>query len=300
MMGVPSDTWFTAPPHWGWLIVLYLFFGGLAGGCYFLAALLDLFGRPEDRALARRGYYVAMATLAISAVLLIADLQRPLRFWHLLVEIHTWQPMLKPWSPIAIGSWALLAFGLFVFLSFFGALAESERVNWPRARRLRPPGNAGAVLAVIGALLALYIAGYSGVMLTVTNRPIWADTPLLGMLLLVSSASISAACMMLLSRPNAPGVLALQRFDRYVIAVELVVLIALVVSLGSVARAWLNAWGLLLLVGVLIGGMLLPLALHGRNDWLAGRSMSAAAVLVLAGGFILRIVIVFSSEGIHP
>ena len=46
-------------PDWGWLIVFYFFFGGLAGGCYFLAALIDLFGRPEDRPLARLGYYIA-------------------------------------------------------------------------------------------------------------------------------------------------------------------------------------------------------------------------------------------------
>ncbi len=56
MNGIPSSTYFSAPPDWGWLIVFYFFFGGLAGGCYFLAALIDLFGRPEDRPLARLGY----------------------------------------------------------------------------------------------------------------------------------------------------------------------------------------------------------------------------------------------------
>ena len=56
MNAIPSSTYFSAPPDWGWLIVFYFFFGGLAGGCYFLAALIDLFGRPEDRPLARLGY----------------------------------------------------------------------------------------------------------------------------------------------------------------------------------------------------------------------------------------------------
>jgi formate-dependent nitrite reductase membrane component NrfD len=36
MNGVPSSTYFSAPPDWGWLIALYFFFGGLAGGSYFL------------------------------------------------------------------------------------------------------------------------------------------------------------------------------------------------------------------------------------------------------------------------
>src|SRR5205085_8785862 len=38
----PSSTWFSASPNWGWLIALYFFVGGLAGGCYFLAATIDL------------------------------------------------------------------------------------------------------------------------------------------------------------------------------------------------------------------------------------------------------------------
>ena len=66
-----SDTLFTAAPHWRWLIVLYFFIGGIAGGSFFLAALLDLFGRPQDRPIVRTGYYVAllgavMTTLSVS------------------------------------------------------------------------------------------------------------------------------------------------------------------------------------------------------------------------------------------
>jgi protein NrfD len=45
-------------------------------------------------------------------------------------------------------------------------------------------------------------------------------------------------------------------------------------------------------------GMVLPLALHWRRDWLGHLNTTAYAVLVLLGGFLLRLVIVFSSEGI--
>jgi protein NrfD len=300
--GIPSSTWFTVAPDWGWHIVFYFFFGGLAGGCYLLATLIDLLGRPEDRPLARAGYYVALPCLLVSGILLLLDLSRPDRFWHLLVENHTWQPMFKYWSPMSIGSWALIAFGAFALLSFLGALAEAGRLPWAPARRLRPPGMAGGVIAVVGALLGLYVAGYTGVLLAVTNRPIWSDTPLLGMLLVVSATSISAAFMILLARRyrwTSSGVAALQRIDLWVLALELVVLIAVVVSLGPAARAWLNAWGLLLVVGAVVVGMLLPLALHRRHDWLGDRTGPTAAALVLVGGFILRAVIVFSSESVH-
>jgi protein NrfD len=301
MIDAPSSTWFTAAPHWQWLIATYFFFGGLAGGCYLIAAIIDLFGRPEDRPLARLGYYVVLPCLLVSGILLIFDLSRPDRFWHLLFERHTFWPMFKSWSPMSVGSWALLVFGFFALLSFLGALSEAGRLSWRPARRFRSPGLAGAVITVIGALLGLYVAGYTGVLLAVTNRPIWSDTPLLGALLIVSAVSISAAFMMLVGNRlwgRLPGVAALDRLDTRVIVLEFIVLIGVIISLGAAARGWLNAWGLLLLVGVIGIGMAAPLLLHRRPHWLGANTMAASAVLVLIGGVILRIVIVFSAEAI--
>jgi hypothetical protein len=83
-----------------------------------------------------------------------------------------------------------------------------------------------------------------------------------------------------------------------VVALEFVVLIALMISLGPVFRAWLNAWGLLLFFGVIVLGMLLPLALYWRKQWLGDLNVTAAAASVLAGGLILRLVIVFSAQGV--
>ena len=223
----PSSTYFTLSPDWGWLIALYFFFGGLAGGCYFLAVLIDIFGRPEDRPLARLGYYISLPCLLISAVLLTVDLTRPERFWHMLLENNTLQPMFKYWSPMSVGSWALLIFGFFSLVGFLGALTESGRVRWLETRTLRPPGSVGTVLAVIGGLFGLFVAGYTGVLLAVTNRPIWSDTPFLGMLFVVSAASISASLMILLglrTRSSGLGIENLHRLDAWVIALEIIVL----------------------------------------------------------------------------
>lgn len=297
----PSSTFFSAPPDWGWLIVLYFFFGGLAGGSYFLAVLIDLFGRPEDRPLARLGYYIAFPCVLLSGLLLTLDLTRPLRFWHMLIESNTFQPMFKPWSPMSVGSWALLIFGIFSLISFLAALAEDDRLAWPAGRKFRPPSMLSKVVAVIGGLVGFYVAGYTGVLLAVTNRPIWSDTPLLGMLFVVSAASISAALMILLAHRSGwkmPGVAALHRMDAWVVALEFLVLIAVLTSLGPVFRAWLNAWGLLMFFGVIVVGMLIPLALYWRRQWLGDRNVTTAAALVLVGGFILRLVIVFSAQGV--
>jgi formate-dependent nitrite reductase membrane component NrfD len=291
-----GSTFFTEPPHWNWLIVLYFFIGGLAGGSYFIAALIDVAGRAAERPLARLGYLVAFPAVVVCGILLIFDLTRPLRFWHMLLQSETLRPMLKTYSPMSLGAWGLLFFGGFALLSFVGALAAPGSP----LRSLRPPSPLGWLVTGVGGLFAFFLAGYTGVLLAVTNRPIWSDTPLLGLTFLVSSASTSIALLLLLGarRAWAPALIALRRLDIWVLILELIVVVALVASLGGVARAWLNAWGALLAVGVVGIGIVVPLVLNARSRAVGGLGAAAAAALVLLGGFLLRLVIVMSAQGV--
>lgn len=297
---VPS-TFFTDPPHWGWLIVWYFFLGGLAGGAAFIAALLELIGRPADRPLVRIAYYIAFPAMVIGTLLLIIDLGRPERFWHMVIQSETGRPMLKPWSPISFGTWLVALFTIFTFLGFLRAIVEDGYVRWPALagglRRL--PWK---VVAVIGGLLGLWVAGYTGVLLTVTNRPIWGDTAFMGLLFLISGASTAAAALILAGhtlRVAPPtSVRRLERLDVGMMVLELLALVALVVSLGAVARVWLSWWGALLVIGVVLAGILVPLALHWRPSLLGRQASVTAAVLVLIGGFLLRVVIILSSEAV--
>jgi formate-dependent nitrite reductase membrane component NrfD len=220
----------------------------------------------------------------------------------MVIQSERFVPMFKWWSPMSVGSWALAVFGAFSFLSFLAALAEDGRLPI-RALAALHAGLFGKLFVALGAAAAFFLASYTGVLLSVTNRPIWADTNLLGLLFLLSGASTAAALMILLAgrRRTVPsGALrSLSRFDEWVMLLELLVLVVLVVSLGAVATAWLNVWGLLLLIGVVLAGILVPLLLH-RRHLLGGLSIPAASVLVLIGGFILRAVVVLSSETIRP
>src|SRR5207247_1304002 len=74
-----SDTFFSGAPHWTWFIIPYFFVGGLAGGASFLAAVIDLFGKPEDRPVVRTGHNVAAVGAILSGLLLTIDLGKPLR-----------------------------------------------------------------------------------------------------------------------------------------------------------------------------------------------------------------------------
>jgi formate-dependent nitrite reductase membrane component NrfD len=301
-----SDTFFTSSPHWAWWIILYFFVGGIAGSAFFLASLLHLFGRPADRPLVRLGYYLAFVGVIISGFLLAIDLTRPERFWHMLIQSNTGQPMFKAWVPMSVGSWGLLLFGLFAFLGALAALGEDRSdvrlLQSAPVRALRRPGPS-AVIAVLGSIFGLFIAGYTGVLLAVTNRPVWADSTLLGLLFLVSGASTGAAALILLAtwrRSGHPASLDwLAGFDRGVLKLELLVLILFVVSLGSVARVFLGWWGVVLLLGVIGIGILAPLMLERRAGLHAPPNLVRGASLVLVGGLLLRVVVLLSSSGVH-
>jgi protein NrfD len=295
-----SSTFFTASPEWRWFIITYFFIGGIAGGCYALAVLVDLTGRPADRLLARRGYYVAFPAIVLGGLLLTLDLGRPERFWHMLVQSHTLWPMLKTYSPMSFGSWVVLAFGGFALLGCLAALAEAGRIRWTWPVRLRPRAPLGTLVGIVGGLLGIFVACYTGVLLAVTNRPIWSDTPLLGLTFLISAVSSSAALLILLAdrRYHTPGLAAMERFDMLALSLEPIAIIALIVSLGSVARVWLSGWGVLLMLVVALG-MVIPLVIQWRAAGAKRRPSAAAALLVLVGGFMFRAVIVLSSDTVR-
>jgi protein NrfD len=296
---LPS-TWFTAHPHWHWLVVLYFFFGGLAGGCYVLAAVIDLLGRTRDRALAQVAYLTVLPCLAISALALIFDLSRPDRFWHLLIEVHTGMPLVQWWTPMNAASWVLLAFSFCALLSALAAASDAGWMRWRGLRRLRPPGVLGTVISVIGALLGLYVASYEGMLLGFTSRPIWSETPLIGPALVLTALAMAAAYLVLFARWRRwelPGLRALQRIEAQALAVALLVLVALLVSLGGSARALLSPLNLILLVALIVAGFAAPLFLQLRGNRLGRQTVAAAALLALAGGFLLRTFIVFSPYG---
>ena len=151
MASLPART-LPFPPEWGWLITLYFFSVAWPADAYFLAALIDFFGQPEDRPLARLGYYISFPCIIMSGFLLVIDLHRPLRFWHMLIESNTFQPMFKYWSPMSVGSWALLIFGIFFFSLLSRSVSGRSTVRWSAAGAVRPPGAIAKVIAMVGGL----------------------------------------------------------------------------------------------------------------------------------------------------
>jgi formate-dependent nitrite reductase membrane component NrfD len=293
-------------PLWEWWIVLYFFAGGIAGGAYLVSSVIELVGSQADRPIARMGYYIAFAMLPICAIALILDLGQPLRFWHMILYSRTFLPWPVWDSPMSVGAYALLVFSLFSTLSFLDALVETGRLPWAPLRE-KYSGTPRKIYAVLGALAGFFLASYTGVLLAHTHIPAWANTPLLGALFLASGASTGVAAIalgLLLAKTDVGASWAkLKRFDNLAMILEVVLLVALLVWLGSAAASLLSGVnGILLIGGTLLIGILLPLALQFRAGFQGVKGtigMTAiTAVLILIGGFILRMVIVLGVQGL--
>jgi protein NrfD len=284
-------------PHWHGLITAYFFLGGIAGGAYLAAMLAELFGAQTDRRMVRVARYIAFPLVCVCGVLLTVDLNRPERFWHMLVQSQTYRPMLKWWSPISVGSWGLAVFGAFSFASFLGVLAEDRQLGLGRwsnlSARLRR-GWLGRLFAVGGAASACLLGAYTGTLVSATNQPIWAQSTWIAPLFLASSASTGVAAILLVARAWLRDVPAepidrLEWLDSFAIVVELAMLGMFAFSLGPLAFQAFGRWPGVVIPAVVVPlGLLLPLALRFAPGH---RSAPMASFAVLAGGLALRFAI---------
>src|SRR2546430_4626009 len=169
-----SDTFFSGAPHWTWFVVLYFFVGGIAGGESFLAAVLEWFGGPEDRPVARSGYNVAAVGAIVSGALLTIDLGRPLRFWHMLFQSANLPAvMVKGWSPISFGALAILAVRLFSVLAALRGMADEGRLHNPTLRAVGGAvhGGLAKLVGAVAGLFGIFISRYTRVLLSGENPP---------------------------------------------------------------------------------------------------------------------------------
>ena len=169
----------------------YLFTGGLAAGSALIAAGADLTGRP---ALRRSSRLTALAATGVSGAALVHDLGVPSRFHHMLRVI-------KPTSPMSVGSWLLSAFA-----APMGVAALSEVPGVVPAplrgvvdRLARPSGFAAAALAP-------GVATYTSVLLSDTAVPSWhAAYPELPFVFAGSALSASAGAALLAASAAESG-----------------------------------------------------------------------------------------------
>lgn len=263
MSGYRGETYYgrpaLKPPHYGWLVVAYLFTGGIAGAAQVIAAAAG--GRRAGR-VARA---IALAGVAASPALLIADLHHRSRWYNML-------RIARPSSPMSLGSWTLGALG---GLSALGVLADLAR-SAPLRRAVAPPA------AVAGAVLSVY----TGSLFASTATPLWSSVPRwLPVLFGASAMSTASAALELAGEDLGP--------------LPAVALGSELVAMAATTRAWHDAGvagaidddpALVLADRLSVGLGIVALAAH-----LLGRRRTGA-VAALAAGVTLRALIVFGGR----
>ena len=286
---------FVRSPDWKWFIVAYFFLAGLGAGIFALGSMLTFWGREQDRPAARLAFLASFPLMLLCPVLLTIDLGRPERFWHMVIDPTQGILNFKYWSPMSVGVWALSAFAVLAFLMFAWAIAAGRGMTIARIF----DGLLGRVVMVLGTISGLYVCAYTGVLLSVSNQPIWSDGWPLGGLFLASAMSGAAALLLILARrrPEALGSApAIADADRYFAVIEIVLVLVFLVTVGLAGTLSPLFGGILLLLWILVAvGIGLPLVGHYVK---AARSFSpvVTAVLVLVGVLALRVAVIFGAQ----
>ncbi len=303
-------------PDWPLLIDLYFFLVGLSAGAFIAAGIADLFGGRRDRAVTRVGAYLALVALVPGTLFLIIDLGMPSRFLHML-----WSPLastsigegsiaflgfhFKFFSPMNVGAWMLLLYGVCVALACLAIYLEDSQGRDHSG--LRHIGGS------LGAFAAFCMAAYPGQLLAATARPFWMEGRPLGALFLAVGATTGMAAVALILKAmggEAAGSLGRLR-KAYTIALVLqaVALVAVLVA-GLSGPAWSAAAGQLLTsgryapvfwLGAVVIGIIVPFVLEVRDGLFEGYRrgpgmVAVSAALLLVGGFIVKYVITLAGQ----
>jgi formate-dependent nitrite reductase membrane component NrfD len=306
--------------EWGFLIVNYLFLGGLSAGLSFVSALATFLYRIDEPSpytrIARLGAFLAPWPVMIGCFLLIFDLGRWYHFYKLFLH-------LRLVSPMSIGTWLLVLFNLVAMVNCYAWLTEHQRTalftqlppffskfnydidHWRRW------------LALAGLPVSVGVGIYTGVLLgAVQSRPFW-NTNLVAQLFLFSALSTGCAALILglSSREGSAHELKmLYGLDVCFMVLEIFIVLPYLIhgelSVQAVQDSlqlilggpftmlfWIFFLGLGLLTPLVIElRELVPVIVSNREFHYHRLLTAGTALLILGGGFLLRYIFVFAGQ----
>ena len=133
--------------HWNWLVVTYLFLGGLGAGAYLTSFAAELGWLGNNSGLKRMGYYIAGPIVGLGTLLLVFDLGQGFYKPWLLVRLVTNFSSVMTWGTIVLAVFILV--GLLKGYLTYKNEAVPGAVTWA------------------GAILAVATGGYTGFLISV-------------------------------------------------------------------------------------------------------------------------------------
>lgn len=155
--------------HWHWLIVIYLFLGGLGAGAYLTSFAAEKGWLGKNSSLSRVGYFIAAPVVAFGTILLVFDLGQGLTKPWLLIRLLANFSSVMTW-----GVYILSGFIMVGLLKGYFAFRKKSAPN---------------ILSWAGAILALATGAYTGLLLSVIEAvPFW-NSGLMPILFVTSALS---------------------------------------------------------------------------------------------------------------
>ena len=287
----------------GWPIAVYFFLTGSLAGLYITSVIATLMKKEEWQPIAKIGAMGAVVLLLAAPVLLIIDLNQPLRFWHLFV-------FMNPTSPLSWGSFFLLGDAVVCLVYAYFVLQGNLKMA-------RVWGLGGLPIAIAGH-------GYTGFFLALSKARAFWNTALNPALFMISAMVSGLAVLIVLSNlwlRRHSSEMGQEQLVKYkgVIGTLLRLFIIFIVAdlflIGSdltvLASSDPESYAMLHLLttgefavwflGIeLLLGAILPLALLSFPQTRRIPAVQyASAALVIIGIFVMRVIIVIGGQSVQ-
>jgi len=319
---------------WSWEIPLYLFLGGIVAGMMVLGglAMLRLAKGEDSRSFfSMHTPLLGFVLMNIGMLALLLDLTHRLYVWRIYLTFQVTSPMAWGSWVLIIVYGVLLVSALIRLPDTWPWLGRTVPVVRTLSDALVAKPQWIGALGWANVVLGVGLGIYTGILLnTMVARPLW-NSAILGPLFLVSGLSAGAAVMhiaatLLQGKPAPQGMVggalatmlqpigplhpekktahSLVRYDQVFLITELVFIGLFVANLQTSSASHAAAAALIMTgpyalpfwLGVVGVGVLLPLAWQALELSHRVAHTVVPAVLVLAGGFTLRWVMVNAGQ----
>ena len=286
---------------WHWPISVDLFFGGLAAGLLFFAALFYLLGKEKEMPSAvKYAPFVAPIGITIALICLFYDLTHKLYFWRLYMTFRLE-------SPMSFGSWVLMFITPISFLWVFSYTREVfPKLNFKYEILITIEKFAIAnrrIMAILLLPLSVSLGVYTGILLAAFNaRPLW-NNAILGPLFLTSGLTTATAVIIYFAKT----VVERKLFNKILLGLILLQ-IALIshMILGYYSGSEIQLEAVQLIMGgsftfmfigfVIVLGLIIPFILELFTYQGFKIPVIIPVILILLGGIIFRFVMVDAGQ----
>lgn len=289
---------------WGWEVPVYLFLGGLVAGMMIITGYYIYNKKYKDSSSVLSLLPVlSLVLLSLGMFALFLDLEYKIHVWRMYTTFQVT-------SPMSWGSWILVM----VYPVLFGSMLLNppeyltKRLpflnKW--SRFIHSKSIYIKLLSVFSIALGIMLGIYTGVLLSAFGaRPLW-NSSMLALLFLVSGLSTAAAFIHMISK-NKEEKVQLARADNTLISAELIILALFIIGLLSSSQSGIDAVKLILngqyasffwvfIIGL---GLVIPLAIQLLAVNHKIKHTNTAPILVIAGGLLLRFLIVNAGQASH-